>query len=127
MLAKTNSRKSARRSHWRSPSNLGAKSVLAKFVQDIDSGAHIYWQRRISPHPMRWSVLFILFCVIGLVLLTTVRPEFSLAWLAIGVSFLVGDVSALIRVARCKNCGFRVSPAPTYRTECPSCGHIIWP
>jgi hypothetical protein len=127
VLAKGKSLNAASSTYWIKPSDLGSKSVLAKFVQNIDSGAHFYWRRRISPHPMRWSVLFILFCVIGLVLLTTVRSEFLLAWLAIGASFVVGDISAVVRVARCKNCGFRVSPAPTYRTECPSCGHIIQP
>jgi hypothetical protein len=101
--------------------------VLTKFVHNIDGGAHFYWQVRVLPHPIRWFVLFVLFCVIEIVLLPTVSLEFSLVWLVMGISFLVGDITSLIKVARCQNCGILVSPAPAFKKECPACGHIIQP
>jgi hypothetical protein len=98
-----------------------------EFVRNISNGAHLYWNRRITTHPIRWVVLLVAFCAMEVLLVATVSSEFALAWFAIGVSFLVGDITTLIKVARCRNCGFVVAPAPTYRKACPSCGHIMQP
>ena len=101
--------------------------MFTKWASAVSNGALIYWHRRILHHPILSSVILLGFCVGAILLGATMRREFTLTWFVIGLGFLVGDISSLIRVARCKNCGLLVAPAPTYTKECPSCGHIMWP
>ena len=101
--------------------------MLARYARNVASGARLYWQSRIAPHPITSFAFFLAFCAVEILLIVAARFEFSLAWLAVWLSFLVGDISTLIRVARCRNCGILVVPAPAYRKECPVCGHIMFP
>jgi hypothetical protein len=101
--------------------------VLAEASRSILDGARTYWQRRIASHLLVSLFLLVAFVVVGLWLLTSARREWALLWLIAFVSLVVGDVFALIRIARCAHCGILISPSPSYRTACPRCGHIVQP
>lgn len=121
--------------HWDAPPTggasltftLGGKTMISKCASAILLGARIYWQRRLLPHPYVAAVALFAFVAFALMLAASSPWVIVLGWGVVGLAFLVGDISSLIQVARCANCGRLVNPAPSYRKACPSCGHIMQP
>ena len=101
--------------------------MIVRQASNVLLGARIYWQRRVLPHPYIAASLLFVFIVVVLMLAASSPREFVLGWVVVGLAFLVGDISSLIQVARCTNCGRLVNPAPAYRKACPSCGNIMQP
>lgn len=94
-------------------------------LDPILRGARAYWRARVFPHRTKSLLVFAVFVGAGALVALFLGPELGLAWVIVGLAFLAGDFSILVKTARCQNCGILVSPAPAYRKECPACGHVM--
>jgi hypothetical protein len=94
-------------------------------VSQVLQGMGYYWRQRVASHP--GIALFIAAVAIGggAVLAVIGHGVLALAWVAITLAFVAGDITTLFKYARCKYCGFALAPAPSRPTLCPKCGQVL--
>jgi len=78
-----------------------------------------------AAHPLATQFVAISTVAGATIFLAIGSAVLALAWIAIILAFVVGDITTLFKYARCKYCGFVVAPAPSWNTQCPKCKEYL--